>query len=161
MGVMTASTVHVVHCVDTEGPLYEPVSATFERLREIFGLELEPDAETLLRLQRREIDLGGREEEVARVLAPKLLEYNSTWDSIDAMLRRIMAPEFRLAAPDSFGRGWVYNWHCIDHVGFDSNPRRRDMGFHNVFDHYREMIRETGSEGDCREQIELTAFCNI
>ena len=31
----------VAHAVDTEGPLYESVSAKFERLQEIFGIEIE------------------------------------------------------------------------------------------------------------------------
>ena len=30
--------VQIVHAVDTEGPLFESLSATFERLREIFGI---------------------------------------------------------------------------------------------------------------------------
>ena len=29
---MEPSTVHVVHCIDTEGPLKEKIHATFERL---------------------------------------------------------------------------------------------------------------------------------
>jgi hypothetical protein len=50
--------VYVVHCVDTEGPLHEPVQATFERLKSIFGLELEPSAALLRRLQAGEVPLG-------------------------------------------------------------------------------------------------------
>ena len=34
------STVYVVHCIDTEGPLYESIEVTFQRLKEIFGLTL-------------------------------------------------------------------------------------------------------------------------
>ena len=33
---MTSSTVHVVHSIDTEGPLYESLEATFGRLENIF-----------------------------------------------------------------------------------------------------------------------------
>ena len=36
---MEPSTVHVVHCIDTEGPLKETIHATFKRLEEMFGLE--------------------------------------------------------------------------------------------------------------------------
>lgn len=39
------STVYVVHCIDTEGPLYESVEATFERLKEIFHIDLDPSLE--------------------------------------------------------------------------------------------------------------------
>jgi len=135
--------VHIVHCIDTEGPLHEPVEATFERINEIFELDLPPSMETLRSLQRSELDLGGIEAEVAKVISPELLSYNDTWAQIDTMLDEIASPEYRAAMPDSDGGSWVYNWHCLDFVGFATNPRRRDEGYHRVFDHYREMIRRT------------------
>jgi hypothetical protein len=49
---------------------------------------------------------------------------------------------------DSFGGGWIYNWFCVDHVDYQTNPRRRDVGYHNVFDHYGAMVRETKSFQD-------------
>ncbi|WP_233706659.1 hypothetical protein [Helicobacter marmotae] len=56
------------------------------------------------------------------------------------MLEVITSQEFRHILPDSFGNGWVYNWFCIDHVGFSGyNPRRRDAGYHNIFDHYQSI----------------------
>lgn len=142
------STVYVVHCIDTEGPLHESVTATFERLKDIFNLELEPSIDLLHRLQAGEVDLGGIESAVQKVVDPHLLAYNDTWDKVDAMLTRIMAPSFRQQLPDSFGGGWIYNWFCVDHVGYDDNPRRRDLGYHNIFDHYQAMMRETSSPQD-------------
>lgn len=142
------NTVYVVHCIDTEGPLYESLAASFDRLRAIFGIDLPPSRATLRRLQAGEIDLGGREDDVRRVFDPQLLAYNDSWDKIDAMLHDAMSMEFRMRLPDSFGNGWVYSWFCVDHVDYDANPRRRDMGYHNVFDHYREMMRETNSPQD-------------
>ncbi|MBI5162526.1 MAG: hypothetical protein HY985_01340 [Magnetospirillum sp.] len=136
--------VFVVHCVDTEGPLSEPVSATFERLKSIFGIDIPPSLAALTQLQRREIDLNGLEDEVARVVDPHVLGYKEDWGAVDAMLDRIMAPQFRDGTLDSFGQGWVYNWHCVAHVGYAANPRRRDIGWHNIFDHYRERIAESG-----------------
>ena len=29
-----------------------------------------------------------------------------------------------------------------DHVGYEINPRRRDMGYHNIFDHYQQIVKE-------------------
>ena len=113
---MTEPIVYVVHCVDTEGPLYESLEATFERLRSLFSLEFEASAETLRRLQNREMDLGGLEDDVARVVDPHLLAYNDDWSKIDAMLDRIVSRDFRERVPDSFGRGWIFNWYCLDHV---------------------------------------------
>ncbi len=145
---MPGRPIYIVHCIDTEGPLYESIDATFERLRAIFGLELEPSAGMLRRLQAGTEDLGGLEAAVQRVVDPHLLAYNDTWDKVDAMLAQVMGEAFRMQMPDSMGNGWVYNWFCVDHVDYEVNPRRRDMGYHNVFDHYRAAIRETGSRQD-------------
>lgn len=145
---MSPSVVQVVHCIDTEGPLYESLDATFERLRAIFGVDLPPAPATLEQLRRGAIDLGGIEAEVAKVLSPDLARYNDSWEPLDAMLREIMAPDYRNRLTDSEGGGWVFNWFCVDHVGFTVNPRRRDLGFHNIFDHYAAMIRDTGSTRD-------------
>ena len=78
--------VYIVHCIDTEGPLHESVEVTFERLRSIFHLELEPSVEILRRLQEGKVDLGGLEGAVQKVVDPHLLAYNDTWDKVDAML---------------------------------------------------------------------------
>lgn len=45
--------VHIVHHVDTEGPLYESLEETFARLNDILGekLNIEPTRENLLKLQ--------------------------------------------------------------------------------------------------------------
>ncbi len=140
--------VYVVHCIDTEGPLYEPLEATFDRLKEHFDLDLAPSPETLTRLQRGELDLGGRERAVQKMVAPQILHYYETWDTLDAMLHDAMSPAFRNQLPDANGNGWIYNWFCVDHVDYETNPRRRDVGYHNIFDHYVRLLRETGSDQD-------------
>ncbi len=140
--------VYVVHCVDTEGPLYESLTATFERLHEVLGVELEANSENLRKIQRGELDLGGKEEVAARMVAPALLAYNDTWDKVAVMARELMSPSFRQRHSDSEGRGWLYNWFILDHIGFDENPRHRDVGYHNIFDRYLELLSETGSAED-------------
>jgi hypothetical protein len=140
--------VYIVHCIDTEGPLYESVDATFERLREIFHLDLPASQDMLRRLQAGEVPLEGLEAAVKKVVDPHLLDYNDTWDKVDAMLAKLMAEPFRNQSPDSASNGWIYNWFCVDHVDYDLNPRRRDIGYHNVFEHYTTWIRETGSAQD-------------
>jgi hypothetical protein len=140
--------VHVVHCIDTEGPLHESVDATFERLRSIFRLSLEPSLDLLRRLQTGTEPLGGLEVAVKRVVDPHLLAYNDTWDKVDDMLRDALSRGFRESILDSDGRGWIYNWFCVDHVDYDVNPRRRDVGYHNIFDHYRRILRDNNSLED-------------
>jgi hypothetical protein len=145
---LLSKTVYVVHCLDSEGPLYESIEATFERLKAIFNLDLEPSAEMLRRLQAGQIDLGGMEAAVKKVVDPHLLAYNDTWDKVDAMLVEALSETFRNRIRDSDGKSWVYNWFCVDHVDYETNPRRRDMGYHNIFDHYQSVIRETNSFQD-------------
>ena len=53
-----------------------------------------------------------------KFLEPTLQNYHDTWDKIESMLSKIMSKEFRFKYPDSFGGGWVYNWFCLDHVGY-------------------------------------------
>lgn len=140
--------VYIVHAVDTEGPLYESTKATFERLNATFGIKLEPTHENLVKLRNKEIVLDGIEDEVSKFLDPALQNYNDTWDKIEKMHERILSDEFRFANPDSFGNGWIYNWFCMDHVGYEYNPRHRDMGYHNIYDRYLEILDKYGRYKD-------------
>tara|TARA_B110001450_G_C17624069_1_gene482428 strand:- start:46 stop:1011 length:966 start_codon:yes stop_codon:yes gene_type:complete len=142
-------TVYVVHSVDTEGPLYEPIEVTFQRLNEIFSLTFQDnDRATLDRLRHGDINLNGLENAVKAVLSGHLINYNDTWDKINLMLNEIMSLKFRQAFSDSFGGFWKFSWHCLDHVGFEYNPRRRDMGYHNIFDYYSRVLEENTNFGD-------------
>lgn len=139
--------VYIVHCIDTEGPLYEPIATTFERLYEIFGIKLEPSEESLWKIQNKEFDFKNKDL-IAEVFCPHLLNYNDTWDKIDNMHSKILSDEYRNSHKDSFGNGWIYNWFCVDHVDYETNPRRRDMGYHNIYDHYQRILKEYTSLQD-------------
>jgi hypothetical protein len=141
--------VHIVHCIDTEGPLFESLAAKFERMRELFGIDHVPATRANLeKLQRGEIDLAGREAAVMELLSSHRVRYNETWTELDRMLEQITSPSFRDSRLDSRGQGWRYTWFCMDHIGFDYNPRRRDIGYHNIFDRYRELIGQQPGHGD-------------
>jgi hypothetical protein len=124
------STVYLVHCIDTEGPLAEmPLSLT------------EPtDGEQRFSAPDFAHDL-------ARIIARHRKSTLGTWETIFAMLKRALSPEFRRKTVDSEGGGWIYNWFCMDHLGFVENPRQRVMGVHNIFDVYRRIVDEQ-STGD-------------
>ena len=141
-------TLFVVHCVDTEGPLNEKIGDTFNRLRSIFGIELEPTHDNLLALQESRIDLHGLEDAVARCFSPELMAYNRDWAEIDQMLDKVMSKEFRVQIPDDFGNGWVYSWHCMDHVGVVDNPRAKDLGYGKIFRHYRDRLAISENQAD-------------
>ena len=142
------SVLYVVHCVDTEGPLTETLSATFQRVRSVFDLDIAPSRENLRLLQHRELDLGGKEDAVARMIAPELLAYNNSWGEIREMLSDALSEVFRRQLIDDFGSGWVYSWHCMDHLHYADNPRHKDVGYGNVFRFYRDLLAETGNGQD-------------
>src|SRR6266571_2181628 len=146
--LMAAATVHVVHCVDTEGPLHEPLESSFARLKEIVGVDVVASPANLAAVRARQLNLGGKEDLAARVLSEELLAYNDTWDKIDAMLHEALSSDFRARYADTGGAPWRSSWFVVDHLDFVDNPRRRDLGFHNIFDHYRLLLGARGSELD-------------
>jgi|TARA_B100002003_G_C14127897_1_gene542502 hypothetical protein len=129
--------VHIVHCIDTEGPLSENLNATFKRLKNIFGVDLRISKNNLHKIQNKKLDFGGKENLIAKVFNPKLLSYNDNWSKIKKMHSNISSVKFRNKYKDSFGNGWIYNWFIMDHVGFVDNPRKKDLGFHKIWKKYK------------------------
>lgn len=146
---MNNGLVHIVHHIDTEGPLWESLNELFSRLKLIFGIDLEPTPDNLSRLQRGEL-IGDPKivDEVRLATDPHTISFKRNWHEIEEMLLRVMSKEFRNKQVDSFGGGWIYNWHVMDHVGFIENPRHRDLGYLNIFDFYKEIIDRTNSNLD-------------
>ena len=139
----------IVHTVDTEGPLYESLDAKFVRLNDLFSItDIAHTKQNYKKLQNGEIPLGGIEKDIKKVLSKHLVSYNDTWDKIDAMMQKLMSNSFRSNVLDSRGNGWRFTWHCLDHVGYDYNPRRRDLGFHNIFDYYKDWVDDNSVYGD-------------
>ena len=68
--------VYIVHCVDTEGPLYESLSAKFERIKEVFGVSIKSTLENLRKLKSIKIPLNGKENDIATLLSSHLTNYN-------------------------------------------------------------------------------------
>ena len=64
--------VYVVHCIDTEGPLHEPLKATFERLKHIFHVNLKASKSNLKKIQNGKIKLAGKENHIKKAFEPKL-----------------------------------------------------------------------------------------
>lgn len=133
---------YIVHCVDTEGPIHESLEATFERLKVMFNVDMLSTKDNLKKIQKQEIDFGNQTEVIAKTFGEHLLAYNDTWDKVDSMLDKIMSKEYRDKFRDSNGNGIIYNWHCMDNVGFKTNERRRDLGFGHIFSHYKRKIDE-------------------
>ena len=64
------------------------------------------------------------------------------------MIKRIFSKKFRRKYTDSFGNSWVFNWHCLDHVGYKTNPRRRELGYHKIYDFYKKILEKNKNYKD-------------
>ena len=138
-----------VHAIDTEGPLYESVEAKFERIKNLYDVTFETkDKVTIEKLKKGEIPLGGKEKAIALMLSSHLTNYNDDWNKLFKMHERIFSKDFRMQDSDSFGGSWVFSWHCLDHAGYEINPRRRDLGYHKIFDKYKDLLKKNYDFGD-------------
>lgn len=144
--------VYIVHHVDTEGPLHEPIQEVFKRIEAILGVSLNlfPSQQNLRKIQEGKLENVDKSiAEAARAISdPHLLGFKSSWKDVDEMLYRIMNKDYRNSLRDSFGNGWIFNWHILEHVGFLTNERRRDLGYLNIFNHYEQILKETDSAQD-------------
>lgn len=141
--------VYICHHVDTEGPLWEDTTALFERLKIIFGIDLQPTKKNLKKLQSGNINLENHiKEQLLKAVDAHTIGFKSNWKDIESMLLNIMSKNYREKMVDCFGGGWIYNWNVMDHVGFRDNPRHRDIGYLNIFNFYEYMINITDSSED-------------
>jgi hypothetical protein len=148
---MRKGIIYLVHHVDTEGPLSEPVDEIFIRLQDTLGVDLNIPftRNNLIRLQNGEIEMQDSvKKEIQKIVAPHLVSFKENWNEIDEMLARITALDYREKFKDSFGTGWTYSWHIVDHVGYITNERRRDMGYMNIFNHYQRLFNELPKYND-------------
>ena len=37
---------------------------------------------------------------------------------------------------DIFNKDWLINWNCVDHINYVSNPQKRLIGTHKIYDYY-------------------------
>ncbi len=140
--------VHFVHAVDTEGPLYESLDEIFKRVKEYYGVDVEASEENLNKLQNKEIDCGNFTDAIAEMLQPDQITFNGTWDKVYEMMDGLMADEFRYQLPDMDGNGYSFSWFCVDHVGYNNNPRRRTMGFHGIHEEYLRILKKYNCSAD-------------
>ena len=141
---------HVVFCVDTEGPLYESLESNFQRLESFFGISLAPTKENLALLRSGVVPGLTDQEKLAdvfRYFDPRYSNLGS-WDELLEKRDVITSAAFRNRWQDSHGQGIAYSWFCVDHVGYCENPRRRAVGYHAVFDSYRALVQQPESNKD-------------
>lgn len=148
---MNKPIIYIVHHVDTEGPLSEPISEIFKRIEITLGEEINIPAskESLSKLQNgsyfKDPSLN---KELQRILNPHLISFKTSWKQIDKMLDRVLSKKFRTNFIDSFEGSWIYNWHIMCHAGFETNERGRDLGYLKIFNHYESILKKKNSPQD-------------
>ncbi len=132
----------IVFNIDTEGPATESLQHVFFRVKNIFGISLEPTPQNFARIQKG--DLPNIDDEtrlgLRTMFSPERMAYLNNWEEVGEMLSRVFSQEARTKLKDSFGNGYVYNFFATDLVGHVYNPRRKPIGYHQVYDFYREAI---------------------
>lgn len=143
----------VVHCVDTEGPLDESITATFSRLKEIYGISADPSVETLEEIQRQQASFVPKEiaETVAKTFSPENLSYLRNWIELDEMLRHYFSSDFRSRFKDDFGNLFATSWFVMDHEEYQSNPRNKTIGQGEIHKKYADLLH---SHPDVEDEIQ-------
>src|SRR3989344_3174075 len=81
--VAKSGVVHIVHHIDTEGPLHEPLSGTFSRIEQLFGITIDAPSTRESLQQMRSGKLLGEDtsviEGVKKLLDPRLMSLYPTW----------------------------------------------------------------------------------
>ena len=145
------STVSIVHCIDTEGPLNEPPEATFERLRYILNLKnlnIKPTRLNLEKILNKTIEIKNENGISAlEIISPHLLKLNNSWDKIYDMFEEIENSKIRFKVLDNNNSPWKFTFHILDHVEYKHNPRRRTIGYNAIFEEYLNIHnKEIGDE---------------
>jgi hypothetical protein len=139
---------HIVHCIDTEGPLNETLKSTFDRIYNTYKVKLKPTSSNLEKLQKQKIKLGGIEKNISNFVSKSNLNYINNLSMLKKMLNHILSKKFRYTIPDDFGKGWVYSWHCVDHIGYKKNPRKKIYGYGKIFHFYKKILKKKNCKVD-------------
>jgi hypothetical protein len=138
----------IVHLVDTEGPLNETMEATFDSLHRLFGIKLDPTAANLQMIQRGENVPAEHAAAIMKKYSAHRMSYNRSWADIDRMCETLFSPQWRGRFRDSFGGSYAINWCCVDFLGFDENPRQRQLGPNHAHRYYSNWVEKAGMAQD-------------
>jgi len=141
-------TLYLVHCVDTEGPLWETTAATFECIKRSTGICYEVSQKQLRRLQEGKDIPAGYESVISALVSEERLAYKRTWSEVEEMVDGLLSKEWRKNFYDDFGQNYIFSWFVLDLVGFEHNPRRRALGYHHIYNFYNQRLCETDNKSD-------------
>ncbi|QLA20626.1 hypothetical protein [Desulfolutivibrio sulfoxidireducens] len=150
--MMEDKTLYVVHSVDTEGPLYQSPKATLLRVNEIYGTDFPTDGPPALlrelvdKLGRQEIPTNGLEAEIGHFLSTA--RFLSDHRDYAAAIQEATAAPTRSALADPQGGPHRYSWFVLDNTATFINPRRRLVGYSQVYRNLLESVAPSSLELD-------------
>ncbi len=142
---------YIVIAVDTEGPLTETLKDTFQRINDYFGIKINPSIKNLKKLQNSNYKIPKNDKQkIKEILNPHFLNTHKNWKELNNQIKLIFSKKFRKNYTDNANQEIIFDWYCLDHINFKTNPRKRDIGHHKVYDKYFTHI----NKNDFGDQIQ-------
>ena len=150
---------HLVHCVDTEGPLNETIDATFQRLTELTGQEWDSSPENYLALLDGALKTNDPEldSQIYRAFNRTTLNYCSTWDQVEEAVRAVLNAQKAGRWLDDRGVCLPTTWFAMDHFHLGDNPREKEARVFEITRKYQELF--TLFSGSEMNSIEFHFHC--
>ena len=70
------------------------------------------------------------------IVNPKKPDILQNWSQVNKLIKYLSSKKFRYTVKDSSNKGLIYSWFLLTLTGFKTNPFRRPMRYHEVYDHY-------------------------
>jgi hypothetical protein len=99
---------YLVHCVDTEGPLYESLEATSQRLKSTFGLDIDIATQADLEAVKNGAGVPDKIKDQVSEFMSRICD-NEPWDQLDEMLDELFSQDWRMKYKDDFNQGYLLN----------------------------------------------------
>ena len=133
---------HLVHCVDTEGPLNETIDATFQRLKEMTGQGWDSSPENYSALLDGALKTNdpGLDSRIYRAFNRETLNYCATWDQVEESVEAVLNAQKAGRWLDDRGVCLPTTWFAMDHFHLGDNPREKETGVFEITRRYREMF---------------------
>lgn len=134
--------VHLVHCVDTEGPLHESIDATFERLSAITGSTWDSSPENYDSLLNGTLTTNDPDvdSQILRTFNKETLNYCSDWRKIEESVEKVLRAQAVGHWIDDRGDTLPTTWFAMDHFNLGENPRQKEVQLFEITRRYEELI---------------------
>ena len=129
--------------------MFESTNATFKRIYELTGIDFKSkNKATLNNILRKKLNTNKLPKNFYNMFNIHLLNYNYNWKKLDSMNKILFSKKFRSKYKDDFNKEWIFSWHCVDHVNYLKNPRKRELGYGKLSKYYEKQIKKSKVKDD-------------